>query len=409
MNDKNSLNSRITGSFYRRYLLELFRNSGYFALINILLESLLEGFFDYLKEPDLYAVLTGVLVQSYFLTRWQTTENPRKLLGNLIAPLIYSTIEIAMEGLVFLQFLHHFAYWGFSILIGIMQSIRCSYPSRLISSCAVILENMIRSMIIFTMYMVLESSLTKEMHSNWVSEFFAEIPHQYFMLATLMLGMGVGIAELVAENYLQLLKKTSMQLKTYSEWLLGKKILEEAMTNADVLSLSRKDRAVLFMDIRGFTNWSEQQTPEKVVLVLNHYFEIAERILTEHHAIKVKFTGDEVMAVFPYADKALNAAINMRDKINQLLAEHNIGAGIGIHKGELMEGIIGVENVKYYDVIGDTVNTAKRIEGQAATGEVLLSKAVLDDLNHHYFDIGHQREVQVKGKQETLMLYPIMS
>ena len=408
MNNKSSLDSRIIGSFYRRYLLELFRNSGYFAVINILLESLLEGFIDYLKEPDLYAVIIGVLVQSYFLTRWEVSKNPRKLLGNLIAPAIYSVIEISLEGWIFLQSLHHLAYWIFSLSIGILQTLRFHYSSTPLASCSIVLESIIRSMMIFVMYMVLESRL-EETHADWFYSFFTKISHQYFILATLILGLGIGIAELVAENYLQLLKKTSMQLKTYSEWLLGKKILEEAISDSDVLSLSRKDRTVLFMDIRGFTRWSEQQTPEQVVSVLNHYFATAENILTEHHAIKVKFTGDEVMAVFPLVDKALIAGVKLRDKVNELLVEHDIGAGIGIHKGELMEGIIGVENVKYYDVIGDTVNTAKRIEGEAAKGEVLISKVVLDDLTAVNFNIGNQRDVQVKGKQEMLSLYLVLN
>ena len=63
------------------------------------------------------------------------------------------------------------------------------------------------------------------------------------------------------------------------------------------------------------------------------------------------------------------------------------------------------ENVKYYDVIGDTVNTAKRIEGEATSGEVLMSKAALDDLIDPDFNIGKQRYVHVKGKQEMLSLY----
>ncbi len=406
MNSKTSLDIRITGSFGRRYLLELFRNSGYFAMINILLESLLEGFGEYMIEIDLYAVIVGVLVQSYFLTLWQTQKKQHRLEGNLIAPLIYSTIEIAVEGWVFLQAYHHLAYWIFSLLIGIIQSLRFRHPFTWLASCSLVLENIVRSMIIFVMYMELESRLD-EMHPEWLHEFFAEIPHQYFMLATLLLGLGIGIAELVAENYLQLLKNTSMQLKTYSEWLLGKKILEEAISDAGVLTLRRKHRTVLFMDIRRFTDWSERQTPEQVVSVLNRYFALAEKILAEHEAIKVKFTGDEVMAVFPHAEKGLNAALKMRDSINPFLAEHDIGAGIGLHKGELMEGVIGVENVKYYDVIGDTVNTAKRIEGQAGAGEVLLSKAIAEELHSHDFSLGRQRDVQVKGKQEVLTLYQL--
>ena len=98
MSIQTSLENQINGSFSSRFLLELFRNSGYFAIVNILLEFLMKGSFNYLKEPDMYAIIIAVLVQAYFLSQWSLTESRHRFLGNLIAPAIYTSIELLLEG-----------------------------------------------------------------------------------------------------------------------------------------------------------------------------------------------------------------------------------------------------------------------------------------------------------------------
>ncbi len=168
------------------------------------------------------------------------------------------------------------------------------------------------------------------------------------------------------------------------------------------------DRVVLFMDIRGFTKWSECHTPKEVVDMLKQYFSTSEQILDKHDAIKVKFTGDEILAVFLEFSSALHAALKLRQIINQALNPLGIGVGIGINRGILMEGIIGAENIKYYDVIGDTVNTGKRIEENAVLNEILISSRVFNSIQSEAFHIGEKREVPVKGKSEPLLFFPLL-
>lgn len=118
------------------------------------------------------------------------------------------------------------------------------------------------------------------------------------------------------------------------------------------------------MDIRGFTRWAESKTPEQVITMLNAYFETAEEVWKKSDVIKVKHTGDEIMAIFPTAWRATPVALALREKIDGLLSRYGLAAGIGVHQGELVEGLIGSKDVKAYDVIGDTVNTGKRISDQ---------------------------------------------
>ena len=406
MKHRAALETQINGTFTGRFLLELFRNSGYFAIVNILLESLVESPLAYAKEPDLYAIIAAVLIQAYWLTRWSLQADKHKFIGNLIGPFIYTCFEVAIEGPVFFQAPHHQAYWIFSIFIGMMQYLSVQDRFVPIRTAVIILENTVRSLLVFIMYMVLEWHLKGGIH-DWLGFILEDKTHIYLLLSTLLLGMGIGTAEVVGERYLLLLKQTSRELKSYSEWLFGKKLLEKVMDKPDLLKLRNVDRAVLFMDIRGFTGWSERTSPEEVVAMLNSYFTLSEKILDQHGVIKVKFTGDEVLAVFNDAASAVTAAVQVQQQVKVLLAAIGVGVGIGIHAGTLMEGIIGAENIRYYDVIGDTVNTGKRIEGNAAANEILVSETVQQAVQDRGFSFADRRRITVKGKQEPLLLYPI--
>jgi class 3 adenylate cyclase len=172
------------------------------------------------------------------------------------------------------------------------------------------------------------------------------------------------------------------------------------------LQLKRLERTILFMDIRGFTRWSESRPPEDVVNMLNRYYQTAEATLNQYAVIKIKFSADEVLAIFPTVDDGLQAALKLRLQINQLLGRHGLGVGIGLHTGPMVEGLLGSKDVRFYDVIGDTVNTAKRIESSAISGEVLISDAVRIVIGAT-FRAGPKRYVTVKGKEEPVVVYPL--
>jgi class 3 adenylate cyclase len=158
---------------------------------------------------------------------------------------------------------------------------------------------------------------------------------------------------------------------------------------------------MLFMDIRGFTAWSEGQEPEQVVALMNGYYEAAEPVWRQYHAIKVKFTADEILLVFAAAAEAVAAARVLLAAVAPLLQGHGLSAGLGVHCGPVVEGIMGSSDRKGYDLLGDSVNTAKRLCDNALGGEILLSQAVVDQLTHGAVS-GERRSLLVKGKQQPL-------
>lgn len=156
--------------------------------------------------------------------------------------------------------------------------------------------------------------------------------------------------------------------------------------NPDELNLggTRVYITTLFADIRGYTSLSERCDPETLVSVLNRYLGAAtEAVLSEQGTID-KFMGDAIMAFFnapvsqpDHTLRAVRAALRMRSLVNsiqeELPAEMRLGIGIGVHAGEAVLGLVGTQERLEYTAIGDSVNTAKRLQENAAPGQILTS------------------------------------
>ncbi|NUM46910.1 MAG: response regulator [Anaerolineales bacterium] len=147
---------------------------------------------------------------------------------------------------------------------------------------------------------------------------------------------------------------------------------------------------VLFADVRGFTRFTESNTPTKVVETLNKVYNQFIEVVFEHKGTFDKFLGDGLITFFgapvSQADdtlRALKTALEMQHRFSLLENEINQGVqaplrgvGIGIHAGEAVVGNIGSERTMDYTVIGDTVNTARRLQEEAGPGEIYISEAV---------------------------------
>ncbi|MCB9135808.1 MAG: response regulator [Anaerolineales bacterium] len=147
---------------------------------------------------------------------------------------------------------------------------------------------------------------------------------------------------------------------------------------------------VLFADLRGFTRFTEHNTPAKVVETLNKIYNQFVEVIFEHKGTFDKFLGDGLITFFgaPVSAeddtlRALQAALEMQRRFAVLEAELSEGlnvpprgVGIGIHAGEAVVGNIGSERAMDYTVIGDTVNTARRLQEEAGPGEIYISETV---------------------------------
>jgi class 3 adenylate cyclase len=175
----------------------------------------------------------------------------------------------------------------------------------------------------------------------------------------------------------------------------------------------KREVSVLFADLQGFTSFSDSHDPREVSAMLNAYFEVAiPPVVREHGGDIDRVMGDAIMATFntrgdqpDHAERAARAALAIRDATETLAAgrEGWPRFRVGVNTGEAMVGVVGGEGGRTYTVIGDTVNVAARLEGQAPVGGVAIGAETLRRLRGAEAEpLGH---VSVKGKPEGVEAY----
>lgn len=183
-----------------------------------------------------------------------------------------------------------------------------------------------------------------------------------------------------------------------------------------VLGSSRtKHLSVMFLDIMGFTSISEQISPERALLLLNIYFDGIGELIYKYGGYIDKFLGDGIMIIFEQetSDDALSCAIEIQDFIKRFQVSSigkKINIGIGINAGEVIVGTIGTKHRMDATVIGDTVNTASRLEGLTRKYEknIILSQSVIDQIkNRERFSLHEVDTVTLKGKKQSTKIFSL--
>jgi adenylate cyclase len=202
-------------------------------------------------------------------------------------------------------------------------------------------------------------------------------------------------------------------------------VVDEVLENVDEdlrLGGERRTVTVMFSDVRGFTTFSESRSPETVIEVLNRYLTTMTDVILSHGGTLIAFMGDGIMAVFgapvefdDHADRAYRAACEMAgsalDEFNEWLRAEGHGdgfrIGVGLNTGEVMAGNVGSERRLEYTAIGDTTNTASRIEGmtKGTPHMVLLSDSVRQAFTRVHPDLEQMDAVPVRGRQGRVVIW----
>lgn len=177
------------------------------------------------------------------------------------------------------------------------------------------------------------------------------------------------------------------------------------------------EATVAFIDICSFTSISEKESPDNVVKLLNQYFDVIVKEIIDQGGYIDKFIGDAIMAVFRgdyHLDRGIDACIAVRLQIEKLpsLSDHinfTPKVSIGINGGEMVSGNIGSAKLRRldYTVIGDTVNTAQRLQSAAAPGQILISEKTYEKIKES-FNCQLVGEVSLKNKQNPMKVYEVM-
>ena len=177
----------------------------------------------------------------------------------------------------------------------------------------------------------------------------------------------------------------------------------------------RRELTIMFADIRGFTGFSERHQPEQVVEMLNGYLAAATDIVFEHQGTVDKFIGDAIMALFGapvpienHALQSVKAAMAMQRRFAETPARPGQRAsfGIGINTGQGVVGTIGAPRLMSYTVIGDVVNVAARLQGEARAGEVLITEDTFRLVADHV-ETEELGSIYVKGRLAPVTMYKV--
>ena len=212
------------------------------------------------------------------------------------------------------------------------------------------------------------------------------------------------------------------KLKDSFRRFVPESVAEQIITRSDdgvKLGGVARTATVMFTDLRGFTQFSEHQKPEQVIDVVNKYLgEMSEAILAQEGTI-VAYMGDGIMAVFgapleqeDHADRALRAARAMLDvhlpRFSEWMKQQGLGEGfqmgIGLNSGGVISGNVGSERRLEYTALGDTTNTAARLEGmtKGTPHQLYCSQSTKEMLLRPPDDLVFVDKVDVRGREQPL-------
>ena len=266
-----------------------------------------------------------------------------------------------------------------------------------------------------------------EVHANVFQSYMEERfaingnPVLFFSIIYLPLILTISFVYAIVIHYIVERAKKQKVLGAFRKYV-APQIVEEISRKGDFsikLGGENRDVAVLFVDIRGFTTMSEALQPEEVVEILNEYLSLTTKCIFDNLGTLDKFVGDATMAVFnspfdlpDYEYKAVCAAMDIvkgGEELEKVLLEkhgRSVGFGVGVNCGPAVVGNVGCEFRMDYTAIGDTVNTAARLEANAKKGQVLISDALYERLKDR-IEVNEIGQIPLKGKSNGIMVYEV--
>lgn len=199
------------------------------------------------------------------------------------------------------------------------------------------------------------------------------------------------------------------------------RLVDRIIDSGTNITAERKAVTILFADVQGFTALTEKLDPDVLMRLLGGYFSAMSEAIAAHHGHVNRFIGDGLIALFGALDAnpwqardAVEASLAMRTNLatyNQGLAAEGlpcIEVGIGINHGVVVVGVVGQESLLQFDVLGDAVNVAARVEQLTRTlgADILVTDTVKNLLDDQYLT-REMPATSVKGKSKPVVTFAV--
>lgn len=247
-------------------------------------------------------------------------------------------------------------------------------------------------------------------------------PHDDRLLHILADYSAIALHNMQLVHQLQLTKEQEkQQIRGLFERYVAPSVVAQLLTRPDKVRLggARQAVTILFADVRGFSAFSAQISPETLVNLLNQYMQVAAEAILAQEGTLDKFMGDAVMAFFnaplPQPDhvmRAIRAAWRLGQSVKQLHqrlpAPYRLEFGIGVGLGDAIVGNIGTAQMMNYTVIGDSVNKVKRLQENAQGGQILISRETYD-LVQEGVEVKPVGNLHLKGQNRPEPVYEVVN
>ncbi|RJR27706.1 MAG: adenylate/guanylate cyclase domain-containing protein [Desulfobacteraceae bacterium] len=244
---------------------------------------------------------------------------------------------------------------------------------------------------------------------------------QYHSMVPVVTNDEFGIIAAKTNEMIKGLKERDFCQYAFDKYMapeVSRKILSEELPREG----EKRVVTILFCDLRGYTSLAEGKDPKEIVAVLNEYFSEMEKAIRANKGIVLQYIGDEIEAVFgapfdlpDHPDRAVAAALEMRGRLQRLndkktsLGLPGIRHGIGIHTGEVLAGSVGSRDRLVYAMVGDTVNTASRIQtlNKEYGTDILISGKTRELLTKDYGSISAMGGALLRGRKEEVQIFKV--
>ena len=280
-----------------------------------------------------------------------------------------------------------------------------------IAAVLIFLSNYSRTQKLLFSLLVLAFSLHIMLHGYYLSEvhFGVSVTFGNAVLAHVWM---LAMVTLVAYSYNEMVETADLRYEEEQNLsqsllrnVLPEPIIERLKKEPGIIVNRYDDVTILFADIVGFTRLSQRVEPEHLVEILNEFFVQIDSLAEKYGLEKIKTIGDAYMVVggLPlvteqHTEAVVERALELLEGVNNLnpIGSKKLAVRIGINCGPVVAGVIGKRKFSY-DLWGDAVNTAARMESYGEAGKIQVTEAVFSKLRHKYL-LENRGELEIKGK-----------
>lgn len=213
-------------------------------------------------------------------------------------------------------------------------------------------------------------------------------------------------------------KTREVEKNNFLKKFFSPQLIKSFATNQpeEIMKSHRRNITVVFLDLRGFTSFVNQNEPEEVMAVLNEYHQTIGPVIFEHEATLERFTGDGIMVflgdpipIDDHAAQAVKMSLKFRSEVKRLRSQwetrgHHLHIGIGVSTGEATLGKIGYDKRVDYAAIGNVTNLAARLCSEAPPGHILICPITLKEIEGQ-FQTAPFGDLRMKGFPEPIPVY----